>query len=156
MNHTHLNDPIDTGDGLKMFVPIRMFSPRDVYNLILLINQARLNKDIDINEVGVGMLSSTGSYDLRYSGDINNIPNYSDLKYNFEDLNRDFRRSTRYKSAGKSIEKAFYKFLEKKMGLDPNNISLYKKSEDNIIQKITPMRDNNNKIKDVKNEVPCK
>ncbi|RUT67771.1 hypothetical protein D0817_24725, partial [Flavobacterium cupreum] len=118
--HAHL-DPYErvNADGETQSVkPIKMFSPGDVKAfVILLLNGGRNNIPID-NIYGT-MVSSSATYQLRFTGNINDvISKGGSINWNGLDL--------LYKEAMKenSLEKGFLKFLNEQIGI--NGIELYK------------------------------
>jgi hypothetical protein len=75
--HTHLNDIeelLPNGMLRKVKRP-RMFSPYDLRSFLLLLQNANNNDDIEIADVFMDMLSSSGDYSLRFDGDINSVIN---------------------------------------------------------------------------------
>jgi len=56
--------------------PIRMFSPGDVNTFCSLLITANKYKTTSLDEVFTEMVSSSGRYQLRFEGDINNVKNF--------------------------------------------------------------------------------
>lgn len=140
--HTHL-DPYDLGEydldgNLIIYQPIKMFSPTDVKTFIILLNNAYRN-NIDLNTVYGTVVTSTGTYTLKFDGifsDINQSLNFDDA------LTDKYKKSIdRY-----GLEKGFLSFL-KNNGI--NGISLYKVNSDGTTEK-NSLDSNNTTIK-----TPC-
>lgn len=107
-------------------IPIKMPSPNDIITFLKLLLNAEDN-DIPLKDIYVTMLSNTGNYTLRFTGDINDINienlNPNNLKIEFKKYFKDFNNK----------EKAFLNFLKDKISI--NGISLYKIKNNGIIQK---------------------
>ncbi|KFF20299.1 hypothetical protein [Flavobacterium hydatis] len=140
--HVHI-DPYENGkydeDGNpEQEAPIKMFSPADVQQFLLLLINAKINK-IPIENIFGTMVSSTGDYTLRFTGNIEDVK----TDYNWGAL-----KST-YKAAIKKDgnELGFLKFLNDNIGI--KGISLYKIKKDGKSENKT--LDANNKL----NTTPC-
>ncbi|MDO9261446.1 MAG: hypothetical protein Q7U08_05855 [Flavobacteriaceae bacterium] len=126
--HSHQNDFL-TGkivDGKNEIAqPIRIFSPADIIKL-LSIAKNTLRSNIPLDEVYGTMISSTGNYTLKFTGNIDHIHgflNADDLRDVYIEYIKEF-----------GLEEGFLKFIKNEIKID--GISLYK-IEDNgqIIQK---------------------
>ncbi|MDP2088549.1 MAG: hypothetical protein Q8J84_04025 [Flavobacteriaceae bacterium] len=126
--HSHQNDFL-TGkivDGKNEIAqPIRMFSSADIIKL-LNIAKNTLRSNIPLDEVYGTMISSTGNYTLKFTGNIDHIHgflNANDLRDVYIGYIKEF-----------GLEEGFLKFIKNEIKID--GISLYK-IEDNgqIIQK---------------------
>ncbi|RUT67952.1 hypothetical protein D0817_23755 [Flavobacterium cupreum] len=117
--HTHL-DPYERvlpNGETQSVAPIKMFSPGDVKQfVILLLNASRNNIPID-NIYGT-MVSSSSTYQLRFSGNINDvILKGGSINWNgLDDLYKVAMRGNK--------ELGFLKFLNEQIGI--NGIELYK------------------------------
>lgn len=129
--HTHL-DPYDkpnaNGD-LEPVEPIKMFSPDDVRQFLKIVVNAQ-NNNIPIGDVYGPMVSSTGTYQLKFTGNVAdiNVKN-SNIKWD-ENLDKIYEGII----GNNGLEKGFLKFLKDKIGID--GIELYK-VETNRNSKIT-------------------
>lgn len=145
--HTHLNDkniPDRNGDGVDdVENRIRMFSPRDLRTFLRLLKNAQSN---NINAVNIfaTMASSSGTYTLRFEGDINDVINnltpslFGELAS--EPARKDFEKLI--KKYGN--ERGFLKFLKQKTGTI-NGINLYRiRNNGSVEQKYL---DENEKVK---------
>ncbi|MRX39578.1 hypothetical protein GJU43_09845 [Flavobacterium sp. LC2016-23] len=118
--HTHLDpyERVNAAGETQSVKPIKMFSPGDVKAfVILLLNASRNNIPID-NIYGT-MVSSSATYQLRFTGNINDVIlkggsiNWNGLDVLYTEL-----------MSNNSIEKGFLKFLNEQIGI--NGIELYK------------------------------
>lgn len=117
--HTHLN-PYDkpNADGdLDPVEPIKMFSPEDVRQFLIIAVNAQ-NNTIPINDIYGTMVSSTGTYQLKFTG------NVADINKKNNAINWDTLDKTYIKYLDKNIETGFLQFLKDKIGID--GIELYK------------------------------
>lgn len=121
--HTHL-DPYESGrynsDGeSEVLAPIKMFSPADVERFLSLLINAKVN-NIPIENVYGTMVSSSGIYMLRFTGNI------ADVRTNFEwdGLNEIYKKSIN----DDGVEKGFLNFIKNNIGI--NGISLFKIKND--------------------------
>lgn len=121
--HTHQDDYETTEgsstDEVIIRQPIKMFSPRDVSTLLEIVKQ---NKDsTDFSPYYVSMVTSSGQYELRFTGTSGNVqtgfggPAWNERYKNF------MQRYT-------NIEKGFLKFLREEMNV--GGVSLYKINRD--------------------------
>jgi len=119
--HTHLDnyERVKTNGDVESVEPIRMFSPDDVKQfLILVLNANRYN--IPISDVYGTMVSSKGIYQLRFIG------NVADVSQKASSINWGSSLNILYKEImdNNSLEKGFLKFLNENIGI--NGIELYK------------------------------
>ncbi|MEO6177668.1 MAG: hypothetical protein ABIP27_21110 [Flavobacterium circumlabens] len=117
--HTHL-DPYErvNADGETQSVaPIKMFSPGDVKQFVILLLNASRNS-IPIDNIYGTMVSSSSTYQLRFSGNINDvILKGGSINWNaLDDLYKVAMRGNK--------ELGFLKFLNEQIGI--NGIELYK------------------------------
>lgn len=131
--HTHLNDiytgEIDPKTGQeKIEKPIRMFSPNDIIKFLQIAKNTKYN-GIPLSNVYGTMVSSSGTYSLRFTGNIDDISN----SFNVGNLDSEFKKYFE-KLYSYNKERAFLKFLKDKIGI--NGIRLYKiKNDGNIEEK---------------------
>ncbi|WP_291149280.1 hypothetical protein [Flavobacterium sp. UBA7680] len=119
--HTHLDpyDKVMANRDIDPVEPIKIFSPKDVRMfLILVLNANRYS--IPINDVYGTMVSSTGIYQLRFTGNI------ADVSVKGSSITWDEGLDKIYKEIMKknSLEEGFLKFLNQQIGI--NGIELYK------------------------------
>lgn len=129
--HTHLNDfesdEIDkrTGEYL-MQKPIKIFSPNDVIQFLKIVRYSKYN-GVPIHLIYATMISSTGSYTLRFTGDPNDVVNFKSARFYDPLYRKIFKRN-------KNKEKAFLIFLKKHLNI--KGIELYKiKNNGKVIKK---------------------
>ncbi|MBO6605316.1 hypothetical protein [Psychroserpens sp.] len=122
--HTHLDDLVEilpTGNT-RITPKIRMFSPFDVRTFLLLVKNAEVN-NINVADVYVTMLSSSGDFTLKFDGNIQNLIDNLDtdlLNYlGGQDAANDFNDYV--KNYGRRL--GLLKFMEDK--IDINGINLY-------------------------------
>ncbi|WP_144891522.1 hypothetical protein [Flavobacterium tiangeerense] len=140
--HTHV-DPYESGrynsDGEpELLAPIKMFSPADVGRFLELLVNAQTN-NISIAEVYGTMISSSGTYNLRFDGNITDVRtdfNWKELKSSYVKAIEDY-----------GLEKGFLKFIKENVGV--NGISLYKIKTNGAIENKT--LDLNSKL----TTIPC-
>ncbi|MEO8532318.1 MAG: hypothetical protein ABI441_01140 [Flavobacterium sp.] len=117
--HTHV-DPYDKekpNGETESVEPIKMFSPADVKQfVILLLNASRYNIPVD-NIYGT-MVSSSATYQLRFTGNIADV-SLKGNSINWEGLNDLYKVAMRGNK-----ELGFLKFLNEQIGI--NGIELYK------------------------------
>ena len=101
--------------------PIHMFSPKDVNTFCSLLITANKYKTSSLDEVFNEMVSSSGTYQLRFEGDINNVKNFD--FGGLKDTYRDYMKL--YKD---DLESGFLSFIKDYIGI--NGITLYKIKED--------------------------
>lgn len=119
--HTHLDpyDKVMANGDIDPVEPIKIFSPKDVRMfLILVLNANRYS--IPINDVYGTMVSSTGIYQLRFTGNI------ADVSAKASSITWDEAFDKTYKEIMKknSLEQGFLKFLNEQIGI--KGIELYK------------------------------
>ena len=128
--HTHV-DPYETGkfkpDGINCVkaIPIPMFSPQDINAFLEVILNTKTN-NIPIEDVYYTMVSSTGTYTLKFNGDI------ADVKTNINwgaELDNKFIVAKNENG----LEQGFLLFLKDNIGI--NGISLYKINDDGTSEK---------------------
>ena len=126
--HSHQND-YETGkivNGLiEINQPIRMFSPADVIQL-LVIAKKTLISNIPLDEVYGTIISSSGNYTLKFTGNIDDIVGIKSAD-DYLDIYIDYINEF-------GLEEGFLKFIKNEIKID--GISLYKIEDDGqIIQK---------------------
>lgn len=124
--HTHIDDyeiPDTNGDGIEDEIrPIKVFSPGDIITFLDLVTNAS-NNNISTLDVFGFVVSSYGTYTIRFNGNVNDITNnIADLrtKYNNGTLNNEYKKLV--KKFGR--ERGFLKFLKHEIGIQ--GINLYK------------------------------
>lgn len=137
--HTHIdefeNGKFDNDGNPYLNKAIKMFSPADVGAFLTLVKNAKTN-NIPISTVYGAMVSSSGTYELRFTGNPDNI-----LPIKWTDLNNVYKT---YFEKG-SVEEGFLKFLQDKANI--SGIELYKINKNGTTTKKT--LDTNNKIVDI-------
>lgn len=130
--HTHVDNyttvDIDGNEIIK--TGIKMFSPRDVLYLMDMLRNAK-TRGIDFSEVSATMISSSGNYTMRFTG------NENQLRIFTEDQMTNFTASyITYMNSDStlSLEEKFLKFLEEKMNV--RAIVLFKLNDDNTATKL--------------------
>ncbi|NJM79079.1 MAG: hypothetical protein HC854_04530 [Flavobacterium sp.] len=103
-----------------MVTPIPMPSNDDVGTLIDLLNNAVTN-NIPIDDVYAGMISPLGSYQIRFTGNINDIINNT-LDLSSVSIENSYMAIMRLNKADREL--GFLKFLRDKVGIA--GIELYK------------------------------
>jgi DNA-binding transcriptional MerR regulator len=136
--HTHLDDyltgEIDEKTGLpKKNKPIRMFSPADILKFLQIVKNTKYN-GVPLSSVYGTMVSSSGTYTLRFTGNPNDISNSYDLnKEEFEEY---------YERYDKNVEKTILNFLKDKVNIA--GIELYKIQNNGTVQKKSLSTDGKN------------
>jgi hypothetical protein len=117
--HTHLNtyDKPNADGELVPVSPIKMFSPEDVRQFLIIVVNAQYN-NIPISDTYGVMVSSTGTYQLKFTGIVADI-NVKNSSINWDNLEKIYKK---YLSGNK--EAGFLKFLNDMIGID--GIELYK------------------------------
>lgn len=119
--HTHLNpyERLDANGELQPVKPIKMFSPADVMLFLRIALNAK-NSNIPVSDTYGVMVSSTGTYQLKFTG------NAADISKKYSNINWGENLDEIYKEiiANNGLEKGFLKFLKDKIGID--GIELYK------------------------------
>jgi hypothetical protein len=105
----------------EIVTPIHMFSPKDVNTFCSLLITANKYKTSSLDEVFNEMVSSSGTYQLRFEGDINNVKNF-----NYDDLEQKY--IAHMKDYKDDLESGFLSFMKEYIGI--NGITLYKINED--------------------------
>ncbi|WP_367772379.1 hypothetical protein AB3G33_02560 [Flavobacterium sp. WC2421] len=129
--HTHLDSYQKTnsdGDLIDVF-PIKIFSPEDVKQFLILVVNAQ-NYGIPISDTYGVMVSSAGTYQLGFTGNAANI-NVKTSTINWDESLNEIYKTTILENG---LEKGLLKFLKDKIGID--GIDLYK-IEETGNQKIT-------------------
>ena len=129
--HTHLDSYQKTnsdGDLIDVF-PIKIFSPEDVKQFLILVVNAQ-NYGIPISDTYGVMVSSGGTYQLGFTGNAANI-NVKTSTINWDESLNEIYKTTILENG---LEKGLLKFLKDKIGID--GIDLYK-IEETGNQKIT-------------------
>lgn len=106
--HTHLNDFIDGYDNNgnpQLNQPIRMFSHTDIIKFLRILRYSMYN-DISTSAVYGMMISSSGTYMLKFDGNVSTIINFNRTKDELEPIYRKYFRDNLNK------EKAFLLFLK--------------------------------------------
>ncbi|MBS7256493.1 hypothetical protein [Flavobacterium branchiicola] len=118
--HTHLDpyERIRANGELESIKPIRMFSPEDVKQFIILVLSAQRNS-IPIDDIYGTVVSSKGTYQLRFTGTTADVGTKAN-NINWQDLEEIYKNLMRRNS----LEKGFLKFLNEEIGI--NGIELYK------------------------------
>jgi hypothetical protein len=135
--HTHLNtyDKLDANGDLEPVYPIKMFSPEDVRQFLIIVVNAQYN-NIPIRDTYGVMVSSTGTYQLKFTGTVADINIKSNSIAWGKKLDGIYEK---YLSGNK--EAGFLKFLNDIIGID--GIELYKMEAAGSSRKTL---DNNGKI----------
>lgn len=118
--HTHL-DPYDKvmADGnIETVEPIKMFSPEDVKQFLLLVLNAN-RYSLPIDDLYGTMVSSSSAYQLRFTGNITDVVSKANV-IDWKNLNIAYKETMK----NNSLEQGFLKFLNEKIGI--NGIELYK------------------------------
>jgi hypothetical protein len=101
--------------------PIHMFSPKDVNTFCSLLITANKYKTSSLDEIFNEMVSGSGTYQLRFEGDINDVKNFD-----FDSLSKTYVDYMKpYKD---DLESGFLSFMKEYIGI--NGITLYKINED--------------------------
>ena len=142
--HTH-QDPYPSGkfreDGTPIMLrPILIFSPKDVVQFLEFLNNTKINSALIANVYSTMILSSA-TYQLRFTGNINDVK----IKFDILDLNIKYIKSI--KDNGNDKKLGFLKFLEETIGI--KGIDLYEINSDNSTNKIVLVNNN-------LSNVPCK
>ncbi|TPG44360.1 hypothetical protein [Flavobacterium pectinovorum] len=140
--HVHIDpyesDELDEDGNPKESAPIKMFSPADVKQFLLLLINAKTN-GIPVENVFGTMVSSSGDYSLRFTGNIADVK----TDQNWGSFDQIYKAAI--KKDGKEL--GFLKFLKDNIGI--NGISLYKIKKDGKSENKT--LNANNKL----NSTPC-
>lgn len=117
--HTHINpyDKVNADGDLDSVNPIKMFSPEDVKQFLIIVNNAQ-NNNIPISDVYGTMVSSSGTYQLKFSGNVADI-NSKNSSINWGTLDNIYIKYTKNDSVS-----GFLNFLKDMIGID--GIELYK------------------------------
>lgn len=118
--HAHL-DPYErvNADGETQSVkPIKMFSPGDVKQFVILLLNASRNS-IPIDNIYGTMVSSSATYQLRFTGNINDVI-LKGGSINWDGLDIFYKEAIK----NNNLEKGFLKFLNEQIGII--GIELYK------------------------------
>ena len=127
--HTHLDDflngKFDKDGNPGETRPIRMFSPGDVKRFLELLLNANAN-NIPITDVYGTMVSSSGIYTLRFTGNI------ADVNANFSTNALNVKYLEKFEEYSNN-ERAFLHFIKDEIGIE--GISLYKIKANGTIKK---------------------
>lgn len=105
-----------------------MFSPGDVNTFCSFLIRANKYKTSSLDEVFNEMVTSSGTYQLRFEGDINNVKNF---KYeDFDDIYKEYMG--KYSN---DLESGLLTFIKEYIGID--GITLYKINDDGTSEKKT-------------------
>ncbi|MGV7108158.1 hypothetical protein, partial [Flavobacterium sp. U410] len=125
--HSHINSfERDTnGDGIPDVVvsPIKMPSPGDIVVFLRLLTNAH-NNQISLMDIYGSMYSSSKSYTLKFTGDINDVIDGIDDLRTLENNGTLEKKFIEYFEDYNNKEKAFLKFLKNEIGID--GIRLFK------------------------------
>ena len=124
--HTHINayeDGVDEDGNIVMKTPIHMFSPQDVISFLSMVKRAWGSKT-PMSQLYATMVSSTGTYTLKFVGNPAKIPNSFNKKNLTETYKKLMKRTNK--------EKGFLKFLKHHIGVE--GIQLYKVKNNEKIQ----------------------
>ncbi|MFV8351488.1 hypothetical protein [Flavobacterium sp. XS2P14] len=135
--HTH-QDPYPSGrfreNGTPIMLrPIPIFSPTDIVQFLEFLNNTKLN-NAPLEDVYSMVISSSSTYQLRFSGNIDEVRNNFDIL----DLNNKYLKSI--KDNGNDEKLGFLKFLEETIGI--KGIDLYEINKDNTTNKISLVNNN--------------
>lgn len=140
--HTHLDDfltgEIDKKTGRpKENRPIKMFSPKDILSYLKIIKNTKFN-GIPLSSTYGTMVSSSGTYTLRFTGNPNDVPN----SFNFD--NKEYEEYI--KENGKEV--GFLKYLKDKVNL--TGLRLFKVKNNSVKEKTLSSDENST------NSIECK
>lgn len=138
--HTHIRDftKTDINGNTKSVKTYKIFSPEDVVRFLRIVEKSR-HTSVNTNEVYGTVISSRGTYTLRFTGNINNVNANIDAK--------NLRPAYEKLIKKMGLEKGFLHFLKNEIKI--NGISLYKvESNGNVEEKIL---NSNNKV----DKIPC-
>lgn len=126
--HNHV-DPYPDGtydaDGNpNMVTPIHLFSPADITRFLIMVKNAH-SSNTPLSDIYGTMVSSSGTYTLKYSG-------IYPANFNFSNLNIDDRYIS-YFEKEINAEKAFLLFLKNEIGIQ--GVELFKVSADGSLNK---------------------
>ena len=124
--HTHIDDyengEFDDDGNPKIIQPIKMFSPGDIISYLALVENAS-NNNISTLDVFGFVVSSYGTYTIRFNGNVNDITNnITDLRVKLNNKTLEKKYLKLVKKFGR--ERGFLKFL--KHEIDIQGINLYK------------------------------
>jgi len=137
--HTHVDNFLGgdmNSDGiLDSIKPIRMFSPNDIKNLLLIsYYSSNPNNSYTQEEAYGAMVSSDGDYMLKFTGNLNDISNNTTLlgltKKQMNKLKKKYEDKVGKQNIAKR-ERNFFRFIKKRIGI--NGIRLYKLNTDGTI-----------------------
>jgi hypothetical protein len=136
-NEDYESEP-DIDGETKLLKPIRMFSPNDINNfLILLANANRYGNSL--GSISGNMTISGANYSLTFSGDMTNVSTqYFNVARGSKALDETFKGYM----DGKNNEESFLNFIKDIIGIDGINLSHI--DSNGIINNLT--LDSNNKL----------
>lgn len=138
--HTHINDNISTNaDGDEIIRKgIKMFSPADVAYLMDMLKNAQ-NAGRPLSEVYAVMVTSTGNYQIRFTGNQYQIKTFTDAQV--ENLRDQFLKDMADSS---DLELSFLKFIYDKMNV--RAVNLYKMDDSTTTNYEIRLTPENNKM----------
>jgi hypothetical protein len=151
-SHTHLDDfeEVTESDSYSETIdtnnPIRMFSPRDVLNLLVLVNNAN-TQERPISDCYINMITSNSFYTIRYEGEID-LPAFNAFGSNQVTLKNKYKEKMEDVYSKSGLEKQFLKFMKKH--LDVGGLKLYLIEDDGTIIEKT-LSDDGRSVEDI----PC-
>lgn len=128
--HTHVND-YTTSDGNER-KGIKMFSPADVAYFMDLVQNAQ-TKGQSLSDVYAAMVTSTGNYQIRFTGNQYQIKTFTDEQAK---SHRDtfVEAMKKFTDTSKKLELGFLKYIQEKMLL--YGITLYRMNTDGTTTEI--------------------
>ncbi|SDL68278.1 hypothetical protein [Chryseobacterium taihuense] len=126
--HTHVKDfwYTDINGEYRPKDGIKMFSPADINYFMQMVKNAK-EGGISLNEVFAVMVSPKGNYQIRFTGDINQIKTFTDSQ--ITTLGVAFERTMKWnKDDPKKLEYGILKFMNDQMNL--KGVSLYRMNAD--------------------------
>ncbi|WP_345158935.1 hypothetical protein [Flavobacterium ginsengisoli] len=118
-NHLDTYDKVKANGDIEPVEPIKIFSPYDVKMFVILILNAN-RYGIPISDTYGTMVSSSAIYQLRFTGNINNVSMKAN-NINWTILDIPYKKIMKNSN---SLEEGFLKFLNEQIGI--SGIELYK------------------------------
>lgn len=136
-SHTHLNNyEVQINEGAfsqrtEFKTPVRMFSPADVNQLMLLAHRNRFNGDY--SEYYITMVTANGTYTLKFTGAATDIM----LGFGTDQWRKHFVKTfketpKKERNSPAKLEKFFLKYLKQTMQI--NSISLFKINDNGTVE----------------------
>lgn len=126
--HNHLDAVLTTTydyDGYEVeIIPVKMFSPNDLIKFLQIAKNTKYNS-IPLSNIYATMVSSKGTYMLKFTGDVNNIPS----SFNLQTLSKEYKTAM---GDYTNKSKAFLHFLKDQ--IDIEGIRLYRIKTDGSIE----------------------